>query len=230
MIFNEFADPIKRNKTLNPKLWDNGKLRPEVRKALLKVATDFKEFIEIPFDHTDIIIAGGNANYNYTDKSDIDLHLIADFSKIQCDREAAELFDSKRLLYKEKYNITIYGVPVEVYVEDQQHPAVSSSYSIINDKWVRPPNPEIPDYDTVQLDKMTEVWRTVIKHSIKTGDLQTCRNALKLLRDYRKLGLKSDEAEFSIPNLVYKSLRNDQTIKSIQTLIDKLHDKHLSVK
>jgi len=230
MHFVEFTDPVKHNKVLNPKLWVEGKLKAEVRSALLKIAEDFRDFIDVPFEVVDVIIAGGNANYNYTDHSDIDLHLVADFDSVDCDREAAELFDSKRLLYKEKYNVTIHNIPVEVYVEDEQHPAVSSSYSLVSDQWVRPPNPEFPEYDTQQLDKMVEVWRQVINHATRTGDLQTCRNALKLLRSYRKLGLKTKEGEYSIPNLVYKSLRNDDTIRSIQTLIDKLHDQHLSVR
>lgn len=230
MHFVEFTDPVKHNKVLNPKLWIEGKLKPEVRSALLKIAQDFRVFIDVPFKVVDVIVAGGNANYNYTDHSDIDLHLVADFNSVNCDREAAELFDSKRLLYKEKYNVTIYNIPVEVYVEDKQHPAVSSSYSLVSDKWIRPPNPEFPEYDTENLDKMIEIWRQVINHATQTGDLQTCRNALKLLRAYRKLGLKTKEGEYSIPNLVYKSLRNDDTIRSIQTLIDQLHDQHLSVR
>jgi hypothetical protein len=229
MNYNEFADPIKHNKVLNPHLWDNDNLKPEIKQALLKIAKDFKIFIDVPFKVVDVIIAGGNANYTYTDKSDIDLHLIADFSSVDCDREAAELFDSKRLLYKQKYNVTIHGIPVELYVEDLRQPAVSSSYSLLTDQWINPPNPEIPDYDQAELDKMVKVWRKVIQHAIQTGDLQTCRNALKLLRTYRKLGLKTSDGEYSIPNLVYKSLRNDQEIEGIQTLVDKLHDKQLSV-
>ena len=64
---------------------------------------------------------------------------------------------------------------------------------------------------------------------MKTGDLQTCRTSVKLLRDYRKKGLKTPAGEFSIPNLVYKSLRNDDTVKAITTLIDRLQDQSLSV-
>jgi hypothetical protein len=229
MNFTEFSAPIEKHTELNPKLWSNGHLKPEVKKALENIAVDFKNYIDVPFTVVDVIVAGGNANYNYTEHSDIDLHLIADFDSVNCDREAAELFDSKRLLYKEQHDINIYGIPVELYVEDQRTPAVSSSYSIVNDQWVKEPSPEIPEFDQGKLEHMVNVWSTVIDHSVKTKDLQTCRNTLKLLRSYRKLGLKNPEGEFSIPNLVYKSLRNDGTLKGIQKLIDKLHDQQLSI-
>ena len=132
MNFTEFSAPVEKHATLNPKLWSNGRLKPEVKQALEKIAVDFEEYIGVPFKVVDVIVAGGNANYNYTEHSDLDLHLIADFDSVDCDREAAELFDSKRLLYKEQYNVEIYGIPVELYVEDQRSPAVSSSYSIIS--------------------------------------------------------------------------------------------------
>jgi len=230
MNFTEFSAPVEKHATLNPKLWSNGRLKPEVKQALEKIAVDFKEYIGVPFKVVDVIVAGGNANYNYTEHSDLDLHLIADFDSVDCDREAAELFDSKRLLYKEQYNVEIYGIPVELYVEDQRSPAVSSSYSIISNRWIKEPSPQIPEYDQSKLEHMVKVWHTVIQHSVKTGDLQTCRNTLNLLRSYRKLGLKQAEGEFSIPNLVYKSLRNDETLRGIQKLIDQLHDQQLSVK
>jgi hypothetical protein len=66
----------------------------------------------------DITITGGQVSYYYTDKSDLDLHLIVDMNNTTCDREAAELFDTKRLLYAEEHNIEVYGIPVGLYVED----------------------------------------------------------------------------------------------------------------
>lgn len=229
MNFYEFAHPVEHHKELNPKLWDDKTLKPDVAHALAKIAHDFYKYIDIPFKIKDIVIAGGNANYNYTQYSDIDLHLIADYSSIQCDREAAELFDSKRLLYKSQYDVKIHGIPVELYVEDSRLPAVSASYSIIKDEWIRKPPSVIPYYDNQELRHMTEVLRTVIQHATQTADLQACRHALKLLRHYRKMGLASPSGEYSIPNLVYKSLRNDDTVKGIQKLIDKLHDQELSI-
>lgn len=224
------AKPVEYNTVLNPKLWDNDRLKGEVKGALMNIAEDFREFIGVPFDVVDVVITGGNVNYNYTTHSDIDLHLIADFSTVSCDREVAELFDTKRLLYKRDHDIRINGIPVELYVEDQDHPAVSAgTFSIMNDQWLRKPNKNLPEYDAKVLEHWVDVWHALIKRAMHTGDLHQCRNVLKLLRKYRKMGLGTAEGEFSIPNLVYKSLRNDETLKGITILIDRLHDQQLSI-
>lgn len=228
MIANEFADPIELHPTLNPKLWTDNQLRPDVKQALLRIAQDFKDYIGVPFDVVDVQVAGGNANYTYTDHSDLDLHLIADFGSVVCDREAAELFDSKRLLYKEQYDIKVHGIPVELYVEDQDHPAVSSSYSLLNDQWIREPKKEVADIDQEEVKRMAGVWHKIIQHAIRTADRHSLQNVLKLLRKYRKMGLQQS-GEFGVPNLVYKSLRNDNTIRGLSRLLDRLHDQELSI-
>lgn len=229
MFLREFTDPIGKNTILNPKLWDNTTLKGEVRGGLLRIAKDFLDYVDIPVKVVDIVIAGGNANYTYTNKSDIDLHIIADLTQTECDREAAELFDTKRLLYKRDHDITVKEIPVELYIEDNRTPAVSSSYSILKDKWIKEPMRREQSWDEEEVDRMVKVWKTILAHAIQTGDLQTARNTLKLLREYRKLGLKTSDGEYSVPNLVYKSLRNDNTLEGLVTLVNKLHDQSLSI-
>lgn len=231
MRFTELAaEPIGYNNELNPLLWHDGDIKPEIRAALLRIAQDFKKYIDVPFKVVDVVIAGGMANYSYTKHSDIDLHLIADFASVDCDREAAELFDSKRLLYKRDHDIKIHGMPVELYVEDSREPAVSSSYSLIKNQWIKKPSKDIPQYDPEELERLVRLWTKIIQQATKTGDLHVLRTVLQLLRKYRRLGLQQPEGEFNVANLAYKSLRNDQTLKGLQTLIDRLHDQQLSVK
>ena len=227
---NEYAVPVEYNTTLNPKLWDHDRLKPEVRGALLRMAEDFIDFVAVPFDVEDIVITGGNVNFTYTAHSDIDLHIIADFSSVQCEREVAELFDSKRLLYKRRYDLEIHGVPVELYIEDNRMPARSAGlFSVADDQWLARPQKTVPKYDHVELDHMLSVWTKILQRATMTGDLQICRRAVQLLRTYRKRGLATAAGEFSIPNLVYKSLRNDRAIDGITRLIDRLHDQELSI-
>jgi hypothetical protein len=227
---DNIAAPIQYNTILNPVLWDHDRLKSEVRGALIRMAKDFIEYVGVPFSALDVVITGGNVNYNYTSKSDIDLHIIADFDSVQCDREVAELFDTKRLLYKRNYDLTIHNIPVELYIEDHRMPAVSSgSYSVASGKWLTNPTKNMPKYNEEELAHMVTTWKKVLGHAVKTGDLQTCRKAVQLLRSYRKQGLKTPAGEFSIPNLVYKSLRNDDTLKSIMIFIDRLHDQELSI-
>jgi hypothetical protein len=229
---NEFAEPIGQHAQLNPKIWQRDRLRSEVRGALLRIAQDFLGFVEVPVEVLDIVITGGNANYTYTAHSDIDLHIIADLDRVDCDREAQELFDTKRLLYKKNYDVSIHGIPVELYIENVDTPAVSSGqYSIQHDRWQRQPKQVDPnDYNQKAVEHWVNVWRQVLQHAIQTGDLQTCRTSVNLLKQYRRLGLRTADAEFSVPNLVYKSLRNDHTIEAIMRLINRLHERELSLK
>lgn len=230
MRFTELAaEPIGYNNQLNPKIWHDGTVKPEVRATLLKIARDFEEFIDVPIRVEDVIIAGAQANYTYTDYSDLDLHLVVDYSRVSCDREVAELMDSKRLLFKRDHNIKIAGIPVEPGVEDASNPTVSAAYSIVDQKWIREPNKNPPRYDAEELEHLVALWTRVIKTAVKTGDLHAMRLVLKLLRKYRKMGLATAQGEFSTANLVYKSLRNSSSVQALQTLIDRLHDQELSI-
>lgn len=234
MLFREFIEnqSVEIHNDLNPKLWDKQRnLLPEVRDQLLKIARDFVEYIDVPFKVTDIVVSGSNASLTYTKHSDLDLHIIADYKSLgPCDREAAELFDTKRHLYKKAYDIEIRGIPVELYVEDLDHPAVSNSYSIRNDEWIREPSVTVPDYDDQSVAHWENLWKKLITVAIKKRNLAACRAVLTLLRQYRKKGLASKQGEFSTPNLVYKSLRNQGILEKISELIDTLHSEKLSLK
>jgi hypothetical protein len=227
----EFIKPVEYHNTLNPKIWKNNRLDSSVKHALIRIAKDFENFVEVPFKVLDIVITGGNANYNYTEHSDIDLHLVTDYDSVDCDRQAEELFDTKRHLYKKTYNVEIHGIPVELYVEDKDRPPVSGgSYSILHNQWISEPTSNMPEYNEAELKDMVRLWKEILKRAAKTQSLEDCRAAVKLLRRYRQLGLGTESAEFSIPNLVYKSLRNSGALADITEYIDMLHDQELSLK
>ena len=213
---------------LNPKIWQGKTLMPTVESALIKIARDFKKFIDVPFDVVDVRVTGGQVSYFYTEHSDLDLHLVADFSSVNCDREAAELFDTKRLLYKAKYDITVHGIPVELYVEDLDHPAVSAAYSVMKRQWITRPKQELGPFDVDKIEHMTRVWDTIIRHSLESKNVKTARKTIDLLRKFRQQGLKS-QGEYSTANLVYKTLRNSDIIRNLQNFIDQDHDRGLSI-
>ena len=220
---------FEQHTTLNPLLWRNDSLIPEVKSALLNITQDFVEYVDVPFTIKDIIITGSQVGYYYTKHSDLDLHLIVDFNDVNCDKEAAELFDTKRLLYKKQYDISIYGVPVEVYIEDLNFPAVSATYSLSKGGWKIKPDSQPQEIDTEEIVRMSKIWRTVIGKAIESNDLKIGRKVLKLLRNYRKLGLKHS-GEYGIENLVYKTLRNSKIIENLMKMIGDLHDQSLSIK
>jgi len=220
---------FEQHNELNPLLWQGEELRPEVKMALLKIAKDFVEYVEVPFEVKDLVLTGSQLGYYYTKHSDLDLHIIVDFDTVNCDREAAELFDTKRLLYKKQYDISIHGVPVEVYIEDSNFPAVSATYSLGKGGWKVKPNSQPEEIDSAEIIRMSKIWSTVIGKAIESNDLETGRKVLKMLRNYRKLGLKQT-GEYGIENLVYKTLRNSKIIEKLMKMIGDLHDQSLSIK
>jgi hypothetical protein len=214
---------------LNPLLWSNGTLRPEVRTALMKTAADFKQFVEIPFEVEDIVITGSQASYFYNKHSDLDLHLIVDYSNIDCDTELEELFDTKRLLYNTKTNIKIRGIDVELYVEDKKLPAKGASWSLKDNQWITEPNPaESIEIDAAEIDRMYRVWRKIILFVIRSNDVKTSKKLLDLLRKYRKLGLKQT-GEYGVANLVYKTLRNEKVLEKLSNFLEQARDQDLSI-
>ena len=217
MNAEEFA--YTSNATLNPKLWEGaGRLKSEVRGALLRIARDFYEFCDIEFPIIDIVITGSNVNYNWTARSDLDLHLITDYSQTECDGELEELFDTKRLRYEQERPVKIYGIPVTLYVEDQDRPGVSQGlYSVKQGEWINKPRQIRPQINQGDITDQYKAWEIILSAVLERRQLDLSRSTLKLLRNYRRLGLATEQGEFSTANIVYKQLRN-------HSLTDLLHD------
>lgn len=129
----KISDAISFHDELNPNLWDGQKLRPEVKEQLLYIAKDFLEELGVDdLDVKDITVSGSNAAYSYTPYSDLDLHILVDMSDMDNDEIYRELFNAKKIIYNDTHNITIHGVPVELYVQDAREPVVSlGEYSIL---------------------------------------------------------------------------------------------------
>jgi len=224
----EFVPPVEIHQDLNPKLWAGKDLRPDVTVALLNIAREFYDFLEVPVDVKDLIISGSQANYNYSPYSDLDLHLIVDYSEVECEMTVSELFDTKRKYWKEQRDIKVHGIPVELYVEDLAEPAVSSAYSILSRKWTKPPKSDNTGYNKTAVQAEVKKWDEVINHAIKSRNLEVCRKVREMLADYRKAGLAAG-GEFSIQNLTYKSLRNSGKLGDLMDTIGDLFDKKLSI-
>lgn len=125
--FNEesgenLEEDIEKHDTLNPLLFDeNDELRDDVKEAIIKIVNQFIEDLAadgVKFSLKDIILVGSNVSYNYTKDSDLDIHIVADSESLDCSLEVYTLlYGAYRSLFNKNYDITIKGIPVEIYVE-----------------------------------------------------------------------------------------------------------------
>ena len=100
-------EEIQIHETLNPKIWNvtTKQLLPEVRRKIIEIVDHFEDYIEVPIEIVDVQIVGSNASYNYTDKSDIDVHIICNYDVISKETELLQqLYDAKRNQYNRKLN------------------------------------------------------------------------------------------------------------------------------
>lgn len=214
------------NRNLNPKIWDGEDLKPEVVEKLKEIALAFEEFIGVDLDIQDYTVTGSNANYTWTEYSDLDLHLIIPGIPDTTDRE---LFNAKKSLWGEQHNITIKGLPVEVYVQGSEEPHHSTGvYSLTKSKWLVKPQKIEPQVD----DAAVEAKKDSLVHDIETAllskDLKKLRSVKEKITKMRKSGL-SRAGEWSVENLVFKTLRNLGLIDSVSEKIRELEDQQLSL-
>jgi len=223
---NESLDIVTVNKRLNPKIWESNELKPEVREKLMDIARVFKEFIGIDITVVDITVTGSNANYTWTEYSDLDLHLIVPGVPTESERE---LYTAKKALWAEQHNITIKGLPVECYVQgDEETHHSTGVYSIAKNQWLTKPKKIKPNVD----DAAVTAKKDSIVHDIETAllskDIERLRTVKERITKMRKSGL-ARAGEWSVENLVFKVLRNLGFIDKITDLIRELEDQELSL-
>lgn len=213
---------------LNPKLWFNNQLKPEVAKKLKEISKEFIDYIELPINLVDINIVGSNASYNYNNQSDIDLHFIVNNELTYLDENILQqLYDSKKNNFNKNFNIDILGIPVEVYIEDvKSGNATNGRYSLLQNKWLQEPKPivyEIPDISK-------ELEDTIIQCDkiLQSNDDAAVLNFINEIYMNRKIGL-SKEGEMSLGNLIFKELRNRDLITKLKEHYYELKSKDLSL-
>ena len=83
----DILSSFKQQDTLNKEIWQNAnspqksKMNPKVRERLLEIAYEYQEFLDVDVVVSDIQMTGSLTNYNWSEYSDVDLHLIVDFNQ-----------------------------------------------------------------------------------------------------------------------------------------------------
>jgi hypothetical protein len=214
------------NRRLNPKIWSDNDLKPEVVSKLKDIARAFEEFVGVDLDVVDYTVTGSNANYTWTEYSDLDLHLIIPGTPTD---EQRELFNAKKALWAEQHDITIKGLPVETYIQGEDEPHHSTGvYSIVKNKWLVEPKKVKPKIDDAAVEAKKDSIMREIETSMLSKDLMKLRSVKDKITKMRKAGLER-AGEWSVENLVFKILRNLGLIDQISEKIRELEDQELSL-
>lgn len=232
---HELKMGLEYHSDLNDKLWDGDQLKPEVRQKLLAFIAEWGKYARIPEDLVqDIVMTGGNANYNYTPLSDIDVHLIVDRDKLGSDREMVDDYlQSKKMLWTLSHSgVRIMGYSVEPYAQDPSETFHSGQgvYSLLHDKWIQ--HPEHGDYDFKHDRNLRNKVRfymdaidDLIAADADKDTFDTLKNKISTMRGAAIL----KGGEFSQENLVFKALRNAGYLDKMTKYRRDKEDKSLSL-
>lgn len=240
--FQRILKSFNLQDNLNPKIWSdkNGdiKMSPKVRQTLLDISNEFIEYLNIDIIVSDIIMTGSLSNYNWSEFSDVDLHIVADFNQFPEDIVPLyeELFKLKKTLFNESHNIKVYGYDVELYVQNEEESHFSSGvYSVLHNEWVTKPKKENVKIDISLIKNKTKQWMDTIDSLVENIESTTLDEAKKIierykekLKKYRTSGLEK-KGEYSDENLVFKVLRRNGYLDKLWNYENDMVDKKLSI-
>jgi predicted nucleotidyltransferase len=237
--FGKILSSFNVQENLNPQIWDltNGKMKPQVRESLLKIANEFINYLGFEIFVQDITMTGSLANYNWSKFSDIDLHIMFDFNEAKDQKELfAELFKLKKTLFNSTHDLKIKGYEVELYVQDTNEPHISTGiYSVLFNQWLDEPEKEEVKIDEKTLSDKVNSWTDKIDMLLSEVEEMELVDALNILskfkdklKEYRNSGLES-EGEYSYENLVFKFLRRNGYIQKLFDFQNELVDRKLSL-
>ena len=226
------------NDQLEPQVWFKDRLRAPVKKRLMAIAEDFVEGLPFPATIQDVRFTGSLANYNWSKYSDIDLHIVIDFTELDDNRALVkEMFDAKRLRWNELHDIKIKDYDVEIYVEDTSEEHSSSGiYSIMNDEWVRHPEQidRSIDLETAKK-KASDIEQQIasIDRLYDAGEFEKVMRHVdrikKKIRTMRQAGLDTEAMEFSPENIAFKLLRRNDLLDTLTKLKYKAYDQSMTL-
>jgi hypothetical protein len=215
---------IEYHKKLNPQFWLNNHLKSNIRKNLLNLAKFYFKSLDLDpkVKIKDIIFTGSLGNYNYTDLSDIDLHIVINYKDVSDDIDfVKDYFSQKRAAWEVSNDVKINGYPVEIYVQDVNEDTTGKSaiYSLVSNKWIKKPKYKLPEVDKHLITKKVNKYLDILNKISMMDD------SIKKLDSYNKVFDKikksrgeatQSEGEFSVDNLVFKVLRNKKVFDIIK--------------
>jgi predicted nucleotidyltransferase len=239
MIFGpEFnTNLLKPKDTLFPKFWKDNKLNTIVSRKLTEIADGVIKSLDLDAEVEDVIITGSIASYNWHELSDIDLHIMLDFEKIDDNLDLVKrMLDQTRINWNKKHNIRIAGKEVEIYFQHYTEPHEANGiWSLELEKWLALPVQLNPELDLLTTEKKAESIARNIEHLYEMFKKESYKEAYEYagkIKDkiarMRQSGLE-DEGIYSPENMAFKMLRNAGYLEKLSTLKIEAFDKMMSV-
>ncbi|MEK9769370.1 MAG: nucleotidyltransferase domain-containing protein [Betaproteobacteria bacterium] len=220
------------------KIWDGDeRIRPGVKGALMDIVDEFVERLDLDAEIKDIIVTGSLANYNWSKFSDIDLHILIDFKEVNDNEELVKrFFDAVRSNWNKTHDIKVKGHEVELYVQDENEPHVSTGvYSLMNDKWLVKPNKVKPFIDkktakkkAADIEREVDKVASVLYDGNHEAALDKAAYLKEKIKTMRQAGLEK-AGVFSPENLAFKMLRRSEALSKLHDVYIKAYDQALSL-
>lgn len=227
-------------------IWESdGSLNLRVRDRLLDIADDFWETVGVSWVKPEnILLVGSICNYNWSIFSDIDLHLVVDFSKIHKNMDfVQDYFNEKKTDWNNTHEgLEIMGFPIEIYVQDINAKTDSDAeYDLEDNNWIKKPNHK--DFKPIdsnskrikvisaklitKIDDMSSEFKNESDlHKVEVLGKKVDKLLNKIM-SFRKDSLK--DGEMSVGNICYKVLRRSEYLDRLWDLKNKIYDKVNSI-
>jgi len=228
---------LKPQDELFPKFWKNNNLNPIVGRKLMEIADEVIKSLDLGIEVEDVVITGSIASYNWHALSDIDLHIMLDFEKIDDNFDLVKrMLDQIRINWNKKHNIFIANKEVELYFQHYTEPHEANGiWSLELEKWIAEPVKLNPEIDIKTTEKKAEAIAQSIEHLFeifKKEEYEEARNFAGKIKakiaKMRQSGL-ADAGIYSPENLAFKMLRNSGYLEKLSALNVEAYDKMMSL-
>tara|TARA_R100001591_G_scaffold66449_1_gene75757 strand:- start:586 stop:1551 length:966 start_codon:yes stop_codon:yes gene_type:complete len=231
-------DSFREKNQLHPSFWTDFKLDESIRSHLENLATQFFNNLKIDnVDIEDITMTGSLANLNWSKFSDIDLHILVDFKKIDENIElVGEFFRAKTSIWNKNHKILVKNHEIELYIQDINEPHHSTGvYSIKDSNWVTKPAKKEAKFDKSLVKKKSNSFMDQIDRAYDLYEDKKYSHAhdyserlMEKIKKFRKSGLE-DAGEYSIENITFKVLRRNGYLGLLSDLKGLSYDKMMSI-
>ena len=143
-----------------------------------------------------------------------------------------KFFDAVRSNWNKLHNILVKGHEVEIYVQDEHEPHVSTGvYSLMDDRWLVKPKKVRPAIDrATATKKMKQITREIDKLSrlydngLYEKSFDLANNLKEKLKRLRRTGLERSGI-YSPENLAFKMLRRSGDIEQLFSIYTRSYDR-----